>query len=243
MKIKFIPLLLYTLTLLLIAASCRQEDGSPVRNVRFDPKLLNPVKGGACASYSYFYENGRADLGSVYTKQMIISFAEGSSYEEQKSIAAKYVFIKNMGNQTSTNSAMLYTVELVSGLNCKQTEQAINILANDPMVAYAAPYFIQGKNLLGLSNEAMVTVRAGGEATLQRMLQDYKANLVASLGNEVYVVRVDKNSNGNALELANHLKEQDGIAHAEPDFVVSVAPAHPGLNRGLNGANRAAFVR
>ncbi|WP_299820679.1 hypothetical protein [uncultured Pontibacter sp.] len=242
MKIKFIPLLLYALPILAFI-SCRQEDGSPIRNVRFDPNLLNQaVDGSPCASYSYFYQDEQANLGSVYTKQVLVAFADGSKYEDLKKATSKYGFVRGLGSPNNSNSATLYTLELANGLNCKQTEEAIRVLANDPMVIYAAPYFIKDNNLLGISNEAIVTTRNGNKAALEQLLQNYNAAVVASLGDDIYVVKVDKNSVGNALELANHLKGQEGIVHAEPDFIVSLAPAHPGRNRNPNGTSRAAFT-
>ena len=243
MKIKFIPLSILSL-LLLAFASCRQEDGSPIRNVRFDPNLLNQaMDGSACATYSYAYQNERANLGSVYTKQVVVAFAEGSTLAEQKRTAEKYGFINSLGHQTRTNSATLYTVELVDGLNCKQTEQALRVLRNDRMISYAAPFFAKDNNLLGVSNEAIVTVRDGGRAALDQLLQGYNASIVASLRDGVYVVKVDKNSDGNALELANYLKSKEEIAHAEPDFLVSQASLRPGLNRSAGRTSRAASTR
>lgn len=242
MKINIIPLFIYTLTILALA-SCRQEDGSPIRNVRFDPNLLNQAMDGSpCTSFSYFYQDEETTLGTVYTKQVLVSFTTGSSFDEQKKAVEKYGFVRNLGNQTSTNSAVLYTLELENGLNCKQTEQLMKVLQNDPMVTYAAPYFLKGKDLLGISNEVIVSVRNGEVATLNKLLKDYNASLVTRLSDDVYVVKVDKNSNGNALDLANYLKGREAISHAEPDFVVSVAPLHPGLNRGTDGTRRAAFT-
>ncbi|GAB3204146.1 hypothetical protein ABID22_002952 [Pontibacter aydingkolensis] len=243
MKIKIIPLLIYTLSILALA-SCRQEDGSPIRNVRFDPNLLNQsMDGSPCASYSYFYGNEQTSLGSVYTKQILVSFAKGSTYDEQKAAVEKYGFINSLGSPTSTNSATLYTLELVDGLNCKQAEQAIHVLANDQLVSYTAPYFVKDDNLLGVSNEAIVTVRSGSQAALIQLLQGYNAAVVAKLSDAVYIVKVDKNSDGNALELANYLQAQESITHAEPDFVVSLVPARPGLNRGADGKSKADFTR
>ena len=243
MNIKFIPLLIYTLSILALAA-CRQEDGSPIRNVRFDPNLLNQAMDGSpCASFSYFYQDEQTSLGPVYTKQVLVSFADGTTLEEQQAATEKYGFVKGLGTQTSSNSAMLYTLELVDGLNCKQAEQVTRILANDAVVSYAAPYFVKDNNLLGVSNEAIVTIKYGGRAALDELVQGYNATIVASLSDDVFVVKVDKNSGGNALELANYLQGQESIAHAEPDFVVTLAPVHPGLNRRANGTSKADFTR
>jgi hypothetical protein len=223
MKHKHIHLIIFLISMAAML-SCRQEDGSPVRNVRFDPNLLSQAMDGSpCTSYSYNYQDKETSLGTVFTKQVVVSFTEGSTQAEQKKAAEKYGFVKRIGDHTASNSALLYTLELSDGLNCKQAELAIKIIEKDPAVAYIAPYFIKDNNLLGISNEAIVTVSEGGRAALDKLLLDYKASIVSALGNDVYIVKVDKNSNGNALALANHLEEQQGITHAEPDFLVKLA--------------------
>lgn len=239
MKIKYIPLLLYSLSLLALF-SCRQDEGTNIRNVRFDPSLLNQARNGSCETYSYTYQDEKASLGNVYTKQVIVTFADGSTHAQQQELTQKYGFVSGIKSQTPSNSAMLYTLELTDGLNCKQTEQALKVLANDPLVTYAAPYFVKSDNLLGISNEAIVTVAADGKADLDALLSSYNATIVSPLGDAVYVVKVDKSANGNALDLANYLSGQDGIAHAEPDFIVSLAPEEPLSNRRLkrNGVTR-----
>ncbi|WP_439879802.1 hypothetical protein ACSX1A_11530 [Pontibacter sp. MBLB2868] len=218
---KIIPLFLY---ILVIAAfsSCRQDNGSPIRNVRFDPNLLSQAKdGSACTSYSYSYNGQEKSLGTVFTRQVLVTFAAGTTYDVQKSAIEKYGFVNGISGQTSSESEMLYTLSLMEGLSCHQTEQVIKILAQDKLITYAAPFFVQQDNLLGVSNEAIVTVQSGGKATLDRTLQSYGASLVGGLDENTYIVKVDKNASGNALDLANFLQGQEGIAHAEPNFVVS----------------------
>lgn len=233
-------LLLIFVTALFGFSSCRQENGSPVRNVRFDPNLLNQMKdGSSCASHSYFYEDKEVNLGAVFTKQVLVAFAAGSTYEEQKTAMEKYGFVKGVGYPATFSSGTLFNLSLIDGLSCSQTEQALKVLSKDRLVTYAAPYFVQQSNLLGVSNETIVTVQEGKKATLDDLLQAYGASVVTSLGENIYVVEVDKSSKGNALELANYLKLQEGIAHAEPNFVVSDAPANPASSlRNLSGTTR-----
>ena len=231
MKNKHIHFIIFILSMAAML-SCRQEDGSPIRNVRFDPNLLSQAKDGTpCTSYNYIYQDEKSNLGNVFTKQVVVSFVEGSSFENQKRTAEKYGFVKGIGNRTTSNSAELYTLELSDGLNCKQAEQAMRIIEKDPLVAYVAPYFVRDNQLLGISNEAIITVSKGGKATLDKLVLDYKATIVSALSDGVYIVKVDKNSNGNALALANYLKNQDIITNAEPDFLVSLAPMPPASSR------------
>ncbi|RIJ33962.1 hypothetical protein [Pontibacter oryzae] len=204
-------------------SSCRQDEASPIKNVKAGPKLLGAQAGNrACTTHTYFYGDEQKSLGNVFTKQILVAFESGLSPEEEASVVAKYNFVEEKKGQLSTNSAMLHNIELVNGLNCKQVEVAMEILAEDPAIAYVSPYFLNSDGLLGVSNEAIVTVKEGNTEALASLAATYNAEVLMPLSGETYLLRVDKNSEGNALELANYLNGQDGIAHAEPDFVVSL---------------------
>ncbi|WP_276497388.1 hypothetical protein [Pontibacter litorisediminis] len=157
----------------------------------------------------------------MFTKQVLVAFASGLSAEEEAEVVAAYGFVQGKKGQISSNSALLHNIELVDGLNCKQVEVAMELLAKDPAVTYVAPYFMNGDGLLGISNEAIVTINEGMEEALAALAADYNAEVLMPLSGHTYLVRVDKNSKGNALELANHLKGKAGIAQAEPDFIVT----------------------
>lgn len=222
MKKVYIPLFSY-LFLLLAFSSCRQDEASPIRNVKAGPKLLRAeAAGGSCANYTYYLADEQVSLGNVYTKQVLVAFIDGLSAEDEAETVAAYGFVERMSGQISSNSALLHNLELSEGLNCQEVERAIALLAGDPNIAYVAPYFMSGNGLLGVSNEAIVTVAKGREAVLERMASAYKAEVLMPLSGQTYLVRVDKNSKGNALELANFLKDKKDIVHAEPDFVVSL---------------------
>lgn len=231
----YLPLLSF-LFVIFAFSSCRQDEASPIRNVKAGPKLLRVQAGfGPCVSYTYFLDNQKKNLGSVFTKQVLVSFSNGLSAEAEADVLAKYEFVKGKNGQLSSNSAMLHNVELTDGLSCKEVERAMRILAEEPAITYVAPYFLNEKGLLGISNETIVTMQDGQDAALQQLATTYRAEVLMQLSGQTYLVRVDKDSKGNALEFANFLKGKQGIAHAEPDFVVSLQvpeeTTHPVITR------------
>ncbi|WP_266204678.1 hypothetical protein [Pontibacter kalidii] len=237
---KNIPVLFFTFLMVVLGlSSCRNDGATPIRNVKAGPTLLRVQAGnGSCDNYTYFYGNEQKNLGSVFTKQVLVVFASGLSAGEEAAAVAAYGFVKGNNGQVSSNSAMLHNIELVDGLNCRQVEKAMELLAEDPAIAYVAPYFLNGDGLLGISNEAIVTIEAGAEDALTAMAAEYGAEVLMPLSGQTYLVRVDKNATGNALELANFLKGKTGITHAEPDFIVSadvpVADRRNGIGNRLN---------
>ncbi|PTX21238.1 hypothetical protein C8N40_102212 [Pontibacter mucosus] len=238
MRRKSLPILAF-LTVIMVLASCRHDGASPIRNIKAGPTLLRAQAGnGSCDNYTYFYNNEERNLGNVFTKQVLVAFASGMSAEQEAEVVAAYGFVKGQRGQIGSNSALLHNLELVDGLNCRQVEKAMEFLAQDPAVAYVAPYFMNGDGLLGISNEAIVTIEAGAEDALTALAAEYGAEVLMPLSGHTYLVRVDKHASGNALELANFLKGKAGITHAEPDFIVSadvpVADRRNGVGNRLN---------
>lgn len=219
-------LLFSTMLAILLLPSCRQESVSPIRNVKFDPNLLNPLQAGntsSCTNHTYFYGGEARNLGVVYTKQVLVAFNGTLTQAEVSDITMAHGFVAGVGAPVSSNSASLYPVTLVDGLNCVQVEQALRELQNDAGIAYAAPCFLAGgTQLMGITNEFIVTLTDTRDAEMQlnRLVKTTGTAVVTSLGDQIYVLRADKNSDGNALEMANHFQGQRGIAHAEPDFMV-----------------------
>ncbi|MDX5437190.1 MAG: hypothetical protein LPK03_08345 [Pontibacter sp.] len=231
-------------TFLMIAfalSSCRQDEASPIRNIKAGPTLLRAQAGsGSCTSYTYFYENEEKSLGNIFTKQLLVGFVGGLTAEQETEIVNSYGFVQGKSGQLSTNSALLHNIELADGLNCKQVELAMELLMKDPNIAYVAPYFLNGDGLLGISNEAIVTIAEGRADVLETLAAKYNAEVLMPLSGQTYLLRVDKNSDGNALELANYLKGQEGVVHAEPDFIISgEVPATASDRRGM----RAGYTR
>jgi hypothetical protein len=221
MKHIFLPFFT-CITLLLAGSSCRQEGAAPIRNIKAGPNLLRAQAGGACTTYTYVDNQGQRALGNVYTKQILVSFVNGLSAEDEKNTLARYGFVEKAAGQVASNSAILQNVTLTDGLNCSQVEEALQVLAKDPNIAYAAPYFLDGSRLRGISKEVIVTVEGEGMAELKQLAKQYNAEVLPSQVENEYIIRVDKHSKGNALELANLLQGNIGISRAEPDFVVTL---------------------
>jgi hypothetical protein len=217
-----LPLIIILLTIF-ATAGCRQDNISPIRNVRFDPKLLNPLKAaGACNSYGYYTGAKLRNLGTIQTRQLVVSFDDKLTNAQREQVITKYGFVTGIESQRAGQSGMIYTLGLMQGLNCAQTEQAILELKKDNAIKYVGPYFnLDGVQDVGLSNEVMVKADATGEVSLKQFAANYKAKLIGPLGADTYLLQVDKASKGNALDAANALKGQKGILHATPDFILA----------------------
>ncbi|RDV13614.1 hypothetical protein DXT99_18945 [Pontibacter diazotrophicus] len=220
MKRTLIPVLA-TLTLLFAFTSCRQDGPAPIRNIKAGPNLLKAQAGQSSTNYTYFTGQNQKALGNVYTKDVLVSFVGGLTADQEQRILTQYVFVKKTTEQVATDAALLHRVALVDGLNSNQVEQALQELAKDPNISYASPYFRDGNSLLGVSNQVIVTLENGETEVLQQLAKEYNAEVLKSIGEGTYVVKVDNASKGNALAFANYLHGQKGIAQAEPDFIIT----------------------
>ncbi|WP_089321135.1 S8 family serine peptidase [Pontibacter ummariensis] len=204
-------------------SSCRQEEASPIRNIKAGPNLLRAQAAGSpasCTSYTYLNGEDKKVLGNVYTQQVLVSFSYGLSAEKEAEALASYSFVKGIAGQQA-RTGPLQSLELVEGLSCKEVEQAIKILSEDPAIAYAAPYFLKGDGIMGISDEAIITLEDGSAAAIEQLAAAFDAEVVEELSENTYLLKVDKSSKGNALDLANFMAGQEGIAHAEPNLVMA----------------------
>lgn len=204
-------------------AGCRQDNVTPIRNVRFDPKLLNPMKVATnCTNYSYQAGSRLRNLGTMHTGKAVVAFPGNLTATARDQVLAKYGFVEGILSQSAGQAGTIYTIKLVSGLNCAQAEEALQVLSKDEAILYAGPSFIVDNNqTVGLSNEVMVKADAKNKAALQQLTDNYKARLIGPLGADTYLVQLDKHSKGNALQFLNELSTEKGITHAAPDFVLA----------------------
>src|SRR5687768_2422553 len=99
-----LPLIIIILTVSGLA-SCRQDNVSPIRNVRFDPKLLNPMKiSDPCKNYSYSAGTKLKNLGTINTNQVIVAFDEKLTQSQREQVISKYGFITGILNQRASQT-------------------------------------------------------------------------------------------------------------------------------------------
>jgi len=72
---------------------------------------------------------------------------------------------------------------------------------------------------LGITNQFIVTLEdLVGQTLLDKLMKRTNTKLVEALGPQTYIISADKNSAGNALDMANYFHESPGIKIGEPDF-------------------------
>lgn len=205
-------------------SSCRQDVASPIRNVRFDPQLINRLQtaeNNSCTNYAYLQGKESKALGIVSTEEITVAFEGNVTFEDQKNLINSYGFFKGLGQPKSANGLVSYALHVADGLNCKQVELLVTELNKERGVLFAAPSFLTGDEgkakIRSLTNEVLVTLDKGASlAELQQTAVAANAVVLKKAAADTYILRVGKNSEQNALELANALQHVSGIASAEP---------------------------
>lgn len=98
-----------------------------------------------------------------------------------------------------------------------------NMVHKNSDILYTAPFFQINGNDIGVSNFFYVKLHEVGDFNLLEQMAE--ENNVEIVGRDSYmplwyVLSCDKNSKGNALEMANLFYESKIFAHSQPDFLV-----------------------
>lgn len=221
MKKFALPAFICFTLLLFLSTSCRQDGPAPIRNVKAGPKLLKAQANAPFQIYTLNLGDQEKFLGNVFTQKVMVSFENGLTAEEEQHVLAQYNFLSQQQEVLATSTGLLHGIKLAEGLNANQVEQALQELALNPKIDYVAPYFQDGNALFGMSDQVEVKLLPGHAEGLKQLAKDYKAQLLDTNEQDVYLLKVDKHSKGNALALANYLNEQEGVDQAMPDFIKS----------------------
>lgn len=174
------------------------------------------------ASHYFYYLDQKVALGPVLTDMLIIGFADGVDKEAKNKIMAEYDFLGNILDETNSGSADITVVSTRGEITPGTMELKFNLLEQNPKILYATPFFSQAKDKigrLGITNQFLVTLEEPvSKILLEKLMKRTNTRLVEELGNNIYVLAADKNSAGNALDMANYFHESPGIKVGEPDF-------------------------
>ena len=174
------------------------------------------------ASHYFYYQDQKVELGPVLTDMLIIGFAEGTDKATKDKILSEYDFLGNILDETNSGSADITVVSARGEITPGTMELKFNLLEQNPKILYATPFFSRSEDKqgrLGITNQFIVTLEEPvSKVLLEKLMKRTNTRLVEELGNNIYLLSADKNSAGNALDMANYFHESPGIKVGEPDF-------------------------
>lgn len=170
------------------------------------------------------------------THQIFVRFTKNLSSQELNELFQSVQGIKPVDviNRFPYKTTLL---ELNANADYKTVSEELNKL---DIVAYVAPLYNTGKNqFITTGDEFFVKLNHAGELQqLRELALITKTKIIGEnqFINNVYKLRVDKNSQANPFELSKYFMQQGKFAHAQPNynFTPTVTTDDPRFNRQWN---------
>ena len=154
------------------------------------------------------------DVASIIQDAKIISWGEHKVAQKQKAVA---------GVESAPSGRHFAEVQLNNPPSEASYLELIARLKRNPKVVMASPFFTEpGSKRIGMSELFRVKLNSPLELTgLKKMAQETKTHILGQnkFMENWYILACDKNSKGDALEMANHFYLQGKFAVGEPDLI------------------------
>ncbi|WP_157433399.1 hypothetical protein [Adhaeribacter aquaticus] len=210
--------------LLFMTLGCQKEDNEtkPLSEVQVtdQAKKLTPL--GACTPSFYYYINKERSLGNASTQRIVVGFTKQITTEEKKLILTSYGNLDQVIYETNTGSADATVVSLKNVYDCGHVDEILNTLKLNPEILYANPVYdnADATNYIGITNQFFVNLKnESSESSFKSLAAKTNVKIVDKLSNLSFIVSADKNSEGNALEMANLFYQNLNARYSEPDFL------------------------
>jgi hypothetical protein len=174
------------------------------------------------SSHYFYYQDEKVELGPILTDMIIIGFEDGTDKSTKEKIIGEYDFLGNILDEATSGSADVTIVSTRNNPTPGTLEVKFSVLEQNPKIKYASPFFTRDPTAggrLGITNQFLVTLEDKiGMNLLEKLMKRTNTTLIEPLGPSTYILSADKNSAGNALDMANYFHESPGIKIGEPDF-------------------------
>ncbi|HOZ51155.1 MAG TPA: S8 family serine peptidase [Chitinophagaceae bacterium] len=183
----------------------------------------NEMNAQSKSFYSYT-PNGKVEY-EISMKKILVKFKSNTSFVEQANIIKKYPLLKSFERSMALPSPKVSILELQgNNLNSKKINDLLAQLNLEEKIVYANPFLVYADGTLqGITETFFVKLKSANDMSLlQAESKKYKFTIENAYKYDklLYFIQVDKNSNGNALEIANKLAETRKFSCAEPDFLL-----------------------
>jgi subtilisin family serine protease len=179
----------------------------------------------AALKHYYSYTPDGKTYYSVSSKKILVKFNDGVSLADQQQILSSFSFLKPLQENQVLPSPKVCMPELQSpNVAASKLSDYLLLLNQHPQIRYANPFLEHFDGTLqGIQESFFVKLKS--PAGYQQLSQEAKAmsciiKKAYPYDPLMYLMEVDKNSAGNALQMANHFSETGKFAAAEPDFLL-----------------------
>ncbi|NLN73274.1 MAG: S8 family serine peptidase [Bacteroidales bacterium] len=184
--------------------------------------LLMLLKISVAQEYFYYYEREKVPL-VLSNEKVFVKFKESKTENEKREIIATIPFVKPVEKKAVAHPNNIVILDITSGKSKAEVKTIINSLNKIEDVIVSNPFciYMPDSTLQGITDQFVVKLKSPLDFNeLEKLSKE--TNTILLKQNEfepsVYILIADKNSNGNALEMANYFFETGKFEFAEPAF-------------------------
>lgn len=195
-------ILVLTFIISLIIVSCKKDDLS-----------------SDCKSRYYYYDSEKINLIEI-PNQGCISFYDTLSTETINQILEQYPEIHILSIPSNSNHAIVS----IESENCDETAKLFVTIKNHSKISNCSKFLVSEKGYtLGISDVFVCVLKIGTPLSkiTELINNNHMEILESNSSNNRFILRADKNSNGDALDMANKFFESGFFEYAEPEFIAN----------------------
>jgi hypothetical protein len=168
----------------------------------------------------YYYESGKIALKEIYNKGTI-SFYDTLSIDTINLMLKQYEGIHSSFNLTRTT----YIIITADTRNCAETDVLFSKIKMDGRISNCDKYFVTNANTdLGIYDIFLCKLKSDSLINhLNDLIIKTNTKIIRySNSGGYYLIRADKYSKGDALDISNEFYESGYFEYAEPDFIEDI---------------------
>ncbi len=175
------------------------------------------------AQSKFYYYRGEKIPLTVSTEKILVKFSDSLTFKQKSQIIASNFSLKPIKKSENDTTSDVLIVELEKGKSVLQIEEITIQLNKNTKVVIANSIFLYKDNtLVGITDEFVVKLKSPFDySELERIAKETNTQIVRQnqFDPSIYTLNADKNTQGNALEIANYFFETKKFEFAVPNFL------------------------
>lgn len=157
------------------------------------------------------------------TEKILVKFNKDLSFDQKQELLSSFEELDPI-SEDNLLPAPDVTLVQVQGLSGEELEDLLVKIEQVPDVIYANPFLIyEDGTYQGIQDRVIVQLKSENDFDkLNELAKEFNVNVLERdiYDSKTYILKTNKNSKGNALEVANSLHESGEFQYAEPDFLL-----------------------
>lgn len=171
-----------------------------------------------CRNRFYYYNSEKIMLTEI-PYQGSVSFYDTLAAETIHQIMEQYQGIRVLSVLSNSNRAVI----AVESENCNAADKLLAAVKSDSRIRNCSKFLVSDKGFtLGITDVFACRLKSSASPDqIAALINDNQVEIVKADHSGYYLLSVDKNCNGDALDLANKFFESGFFEYAEPEWIAN----------------------